>query len=145
VRAGSSARAGARTTAEGASTTVTVLAWRARPAITKAAAITAVATKAATISTVAAEAAAALWGWCGTFKLELRCHCLAAVLGNFEGHALTLAEGLRAGRRQCGDVYEHVRTTTIRKDKSKALGLIEPLYSSSLSHRKPLVLAQVIQ
>jgi hypothetical protein len=142
-----------------------MLARRARPAITKAAAITTVSaeataisavsteataistvtTEATTIAAVSAEAAAALRCRCGAFELELGCHGLAAVLGNFERHALALAEALRTGRCQCGDVYEHVRTTTIRKDKSKALGLIEPLYSSSLSHRKPLVLAQVIQ
>jgi hypothetical protein len=138
-----------------------MLARRARSAITKAAAISTVATEAAaisaisaitaitteatTIAAVSAEAAAALRGWCGAFELELGCHGLAAVLGNLERHALALAEALRTGRCQCGDMYEHVRTTTIRKDKSEALGLIEPLYSSSLSHRKPLVLAQVIQ
>ena len=142
-----------------------MLARRARPAITKAAAVATISAEAATISAVAteataiaavtaeattisavtAEAAAALRGRCWAFELEFGCHGLAAVLGNFERHALTLSEALRTGRCQCGDVYEHVRTTTIRKDKSKALGLIEPLYSSSLSHRKPLVLAQVIK
>jgi hypothetical protein len=138
-----------------------MLARRARSAITKAAAISTVATEAAaisaisaitaitteatTIAAVSAEAAAALRGRCGAFELELGCHGLAAVLGNLERHALALAEALRTGRCQCGDVNEHVRTTTIRKDKSEALGFIEPLYSSSLSHRKPLVLAQVIQ
>jgi hypothetical protein len=165
-RAGCGSWACARATTEGTSATVTVRARRARSAIaeaaaipavsaeataiaavtTEAAAITAVATEAAAaITPVSAEAAAALWGRCGAFELELGCHGLATVLGNFERHALTLAEALRTGRCQCGDVYEHVRTTTIRKDKSEALGLIEPLYSSSLSHRKPLVLAQVIQ
>jgi hypothetical protein len=118
-----------------------MLARRARPAITKAAtvsaistvtteaaaisaisavtteatAITAVATKATTIAAVtAAKAAAALGGWCGAFELEFGCHGLAAVLGNLERHALSLAEALRAGCCQCGNVYEHVRTTTIR-------------------------------
>jgi hypothetical protein len=115
-----------------------MLARRARPAITKAAtvsaistvtteaaaisavateaaAITAVATKAATIAAVtAAKAAAALGGRCGAFELEFGCHGLAAVLGNLERHALALAEALRAGCCQCGDVHEHVRTTTIR-------------------------------
>lgn len=152
----------ARTSTKRTSAAVAMLARRTRSAITKSAAvstiaaeaaaisakatpISAIATEAAAITAVSAEAATALRcrGW--AFELELGCHGLAAVLGNLERHALALAEGLRTGRCQCGDVDEHVRTTTIRKDKSEALGLIEPLYSSSLSHRKPLVLAQVIQ
>jgi hypothetical protein len=40
---------------------------------------------------------------------------------------------------------EHVRTTAIRKDEAKTLSLIEPLYSSRLSHRQSPVLAQFIR
>jgi hypothetical protein len=38
---------------------------------------------------------------------------------------------------------EHVGAAAIRQDKSEALRLIEPLYSSSLPHSSPLVPEQV--
>jgi hypothetical protein len=95
VWAGACAWTCAGASAKRASAAFAVLAGRARTAIeatTVTAKSAAVTTKAAAISAVAAEAATALRCRGRPFKLEFRCHGLATVLGNLEGHALAFAE-----------------------------------------------------
>ena len=88
MRAGACARTRAGASTKRPSATFAVLARWARAAIEAAA----VATKSAAVTAVAAEAATALRCRGRAFKLEFRCHGLAAVLGNLEGHALAFAE-----------------------------------------------------
>jgi hypothetical protein len=111
------------------------------------AAITAIAAKAATVTAepaaVTAEAAASRWGGRRAFELEFGGHGLPTVLGDIEGHPLAFAEGLGPCCRDSGDMDKHIRSTAIRQDEAKALGLVEPLNRSRLSHRNPSVLAQI--
>jgi hypothetical protein len=170
TRACSGAGARARALAEAAPAAIAVLAWAARSteaaaitaitAITKTTAVATVAAvaKAATVTepavaaitaitakaaTVTAEAAASRWGGRRAFELEFGGHGLATVLGDIEGHPLAFAEGLGPCCRDSGDMDKHIRSTAIRQDEAKALGLVEPLNRSRLSHRNPSVLAQI--
>jgi hypothetical protein len=121
----------------------TAIAAAAKAAITAAAEATFAASAKSAVATAATKATARLRCWCRAFELELCGHRLAAVLGHVKRYALTFTQRLGSRRCECRYMDEHVGAAAIRQDKSEALRLIEPLYSSSLPHSSPLVPEQV--
>lgn len=121
-----------------AARTATALAITKSTAATIAEATTLTIAEAATTATFAEASAARRRCGCRSVELKLCGHRLAAVLRKLERETLTFGQRLNARFRQCGDVYEDICPATVRKNETKALSLIEPLYSSRFPHCQSL-------
>jgi hypothetical protein len=69
---------------------------------------------------------------------ELHVHCLQALWSAFDPkrHRLTLSQGTKAISVDSREVHEYVFSSVLGCNKAKALGLIEPLYSTSLHQQQ---------
>lgn len=122
--------------AEGAPAAVSVLARWPVPvsaAITPITSMIVAAAKAAAVFATT-KTTTGLRGWRRPFKFEVCGHRLAAILRNVEGNALPFSECLCTRSCESRYVYEDIRASAIRENKSEAFRFIEPLNSSSLPH-----------